>query len=71
MKKFYRLKWFLEREGDLKRRLFSSREVAERNYNKVKSALYMGCWISLDEFVEENEEEGFIDEYNQLHFVEL
>ena len=71
MKKFYRLEWFLEREGDLKRRLFSNREVAERNYSKVKSALYEGCWISLDEFVEENEEEGFSDMYNQLHFVEL
>lgn len=71
MKKFYRLEWFLEREGDLKRRLFSSREVAERKYNEVKSALNKGCWISLDEFVEEDEEEGFSDEYNQLHFVEL
>ena len=71
MNKFYRLEWFLEKEGDLKRRLFSNREVAEREYNEVKSALYNGCWISLDEFVEENEEEGFRDEYNQLHFVEL
>lgn len=71
MKKLYRLEWFLEREGDLKRRLFSNREVAEREYNEVKNALYDGCWISLDEFVEEDEEEGFNDEYNQLHFVEL
>lgn len=71
MKKFYRLEWFLEREGDLKRKLFSNKDVAEAQFSELKNALYNGCWISLDEFVEENEEEGFKDEYNQLHFVEL
>lgn len=71
MKRIYRLEWYLEKEGDLKNRRFSNREVAERRFSELKNALYRGCWIALDEFVEEDEEEGFSDEYNQLHFVEL
>lgn len=71
MKKFYRLEWFLEKEGQLKTRRFSNRKMAERHFSELKNVLYKGCWISLDEFVEEDEEEGFSEEYNQLHFVEL
>lgn len=71
MKKYYRLEWYLEKEGDLKRRMFSNKEVAERHFSELKNALYAGCWIALDEFVEEDEEEGFSEEYNTVRYVEL
>lgn len=71
MKTIYRLEWYLEREGMIKTRRFSSREVAERHFGELNNVLGKGCWIALDEFVEENEEEGFKEEYNQLDFVEI
>lgn len=70
MKKFYRLEWYLTSEVDYKTKRLSNREIAERQYKELKECLGKGCWISLEEWVEKDEEVGF--EFNeQMHFTEI
>ena len=70
MKKFYRLEWFLEREGMIKTKWMSNRIKAEEAFSELKNVLGKGCWVSIDEYVENDEEEGFV--YGmQIDFVEL
>lgn len=59
MKTIYRLKWYLEREGMIKSKWMSNRIKAEEAFRELKNALSKGCWVWLDEYVENNEEEGF------------
>lgn len=70
MKKIYRLEWYLEREGMIKTKWMSSRIKAEEAFSELKNALSKGCWVSLDEFVENDEAEGF-DYGMQVYFEEL
>lgn len=70
MKRIYKLEWYLEREGLLKTKWMSSRKMAEREFEELKKVLKKDCWISIDEYVERCEEEGF--EYGmQIGFTEI
>lgn len=71
MKRFYRVEWWLQREGEKKAKAFSNREVAERLFDELSNSLGRGCWVSVDEFMEEDEEQGFSDMYNMLHYIEI
>ena len=48
----------------------SSRIKAEEAFSELKNVLGKGCWLSLDEFVENDEAEGF--NYGmQIYFTEI
>lgn len=70
MKTIYRLRWYLEREGKIKSKWLSNRIKAEEAFRELKNVLSKGCWVLLDEYVENNEEEGF-DFGIELYFTEI
>ena len=70
MTKSYRLEWYLEREVMIKTKWMSSRIKAEEAFRELKNVLGKGCWLSLDEYVENDEAEGF-DYGMQIYFTEI
>ena len=70
MKTIYRLEWYLEREGMIKTKWMSNRIKAEDAFSELKNVLGKGCWVSLDEYVENDEKEGF-DYGMQIYFTEI
>lgn len=70
MTKIYRLEWYLEREVMIKTKWMSSRIKAEEAFSELKNVLGKGCWLSLDEYVENDEAEGF-DYGMQIYFTEI
>lgn len=70
MTKIYRLEWYLEREVMIKTKWMSSRIKAEEAFRELKNVLGKGCWLSLDEYVENDEAEGF-DYGMQIYFTEI
>jgi hypothetical protein len=70
MKTIYRLEWYLEREVTIKTKWMSNRIKAEEAFDELKNVLGKGCWVSLEEFVENDEAEGF-DYGMQIYFEEI
>ena len=54
----------------IKSKWMSNRIKAEEAFRELKNVLSKGCWVSLDEYVENNEEEGF-DFGMELYFTEI
>ena len=54
----------------IKTKWMSSRRKAEEAFSELKNVLGKGCWLSLDEFVENDEADGF-DYGMQVYFEEL
>lgn len=67
--KIYKLIWYLYREDQLKKSLITDKEVAEARYQKLKKALYRGCWLSLSELVENEDHE--LVEGEGLHYNDI
>lgn len=55
--KIYKLIWYLYTEDQLKESLITDKEVAEKRYQELKKSLYLGCWLSLSELVENEDHE--------------
>lgn len=67
--KIYKLIWYLYTEDQLKEILITDKEVAEARYQDLKKALYRGCWLSLSELVE-NEDNELVDSEG-LHYNDI
>lgn len=65
----YELHWYLANEDREICILITDKETAERKYKVLKSALDKGCWVSLKEWVEDDDhvlKEGEVLHYNDI-----
>ena len=67
--KIYKLIWYLYTEDQLKESLITDKEVAESRYQDLKKALCRGCWLSLQELVEN--EDHVLVEGEGLHYNDI
>lgn len=67
--KIYKLIWYLYKEDQLKETLITDKDVAEVRYQDLKKALYRGCWLSLSELVEN--EDNVLVEDEGLHYSDI
>ena len=67
--RLYKLTWYLVIEEQLKQLLITDKQEAENRYNELKGILPNGCWLSLQELVED--EEHIIREGEELHYNEI
>lgn len=66
--KIYKLTWYLAHEECIKKLFITDREIAEQRFYELREILYKGCWISLNEFVENENKE--LNEGVCLHYIE-
>lgn len=67
--KIYRLTWYLAFEDQMKLSLITDKNVAEERYQDLRKALYRGCWLSLMELVENDNNE--LEEGEGLHYCDI
>ncbi len=67
--KIYKLTWYLEREDQMKEILITDKAVAEERYRELKNALCRGCWLSLVELSED--ENNVLVEREGIHYNDI
>lgn len=64
----YKLTWYLAFEECIKTLLITDRVIAKQRFYELREILYKGCWISLNELVENENKE--LNEGDCLHYIE-